>query len=132
MHSSTGIDGSAAAVAPAGGAPRCGVAIGDQVLDAEGGPVGLVADVGGAVGAPAEGGWQQEVHGEQQGAARGRRTAMRWPPSTTWLAVLPPGLATGLGGGGHLHDDTPYTVTGVLKPCGCVLDRLVLTATESV
>jgi putative ABC transport system permease protein len=26
----------------------------------------------------------------------------------------------------------PYTVAGVLAPCGCVLDRLILTATESV
>jgi putative ABC transport system permease protein len=40
--------------------------------------------------------------------------------------------AHGLGGGGHLHEDTPYTVIGVLKPCGCVLDRLVLTDTASV
>jgi len=40
--------------------------------------------------------------------------------------------AHGLGGGGHLHEDTPYTVTGVLQPCGCVLDRLVLTDTASV
>ena len=38
----------------------------------------------------------------------------------------------GLGGGGHVHGDFPYVVTGVLAPCGCVLDRLVLTATESV
>lgn len=38
----------------------------------------------------------------------------------------------GLGGGGHIHGDFPYTVTGVLASCGCVLDRLVLTATESV
>lgn len=38
----------------------------------------------------------------------------------------------GLGGGGHAHGENPYTVTGVLAPCGCVLDRLVLTATESV
>ncbi|MCX7279738.1 MAG: FtsX-like permease family protein [Burkholderiales bacterium] len=38
----------------------------------------------------------------------------------------------GLGGGGHIHGDFPYLVTGVLAPCGCVLDRLVLTATESV
>nr|WP_315242412.1 FtsX-like permease family protein [uncultured Albidiferax sp.] len=38
----------------------------------------------------------------------------------------------GLGGTGHVHGDFPYTVTGVLAPCGCVLDRLVLTATESV
>ncbi|WP_066268558.1 FtsX-like permease family protein [Hydrogenophaga palleronii] len=40
--------------------------------------------------------------------------------------------AHGLGVGGAAHGDTPYTVTGVLNPCGCVLDRLVLTATESV
>ncbi len=38
----------------------------------------------------------------------------------------------GLGGGGHAHGDTPYAVTGVLAPCGCVLDRLILTSTESV
>ena len=38
----------------------------------------------------------------------------------------------GLGGGGHAHGDHPYTVTGVLAPCGCVLDRLILTGTESV
>jgi putative ABC transport system permease protein len=30
------------------------------------------------------------------------------------------------------HDEALYRVTGVLAPCGCVLDRLVLTATESV
>jgi putative ABC transport system permease protein len=40
--------------------------------------------------------------------------------------------AHGLGAGGSAHGETPYQVTGVLKPCGCVLDRLVLTATESV
>ena len=38
----------------------------------------------------------------------------------------------GLGAEGHPHGDTPYQVTGVLAPCGCVLDRLILTATESV
>lgn len=40
--------------------------------------------------------------------------------------------AHGLGGGGHLHTDAPYTVTGILRPCACVLDRLVLTDTASV
>jgi putative ABC transport system permease protein len=40
--------------------------------------------------------------------------------------------AHGLGAGGNAHGETPYTVTGVLAPCRCVLDRLVLTATESV
>jgi len=38
----------------------------------------------------------------------------------------------GLGRDGHAHGDTPYTVVGVLARCGCVLDRLVLTALESV
>ena len=38
----------------------------------------------------------------------------------------------GLGAGGHEHGNDPYRVTGVLTPCGCVLDRLILTATESV
>ncbi len=40
--------------------------------------------------------------------------------------------AHGLGHGGASHGDTPYTVAGVLAPCGCVLDRLILTSTESV
>ena len=40
--------------------------------------------------------------------------------------------AHGLGTGGALHAGAFYLVTGVLAPCGCVLDRLVLTATESV
>lgn len=40
--------------------------------------------------------------------------------------------AHGLGGGGPAHGDAPYTVTGVLAPCACVLDRLVLTDTASV
>lgn len=38
----------------------------------------------------------------------------------------------GLGAGGHLHGAHPYRITGVLARCGCVLDRLILTATESV
>lgn len=40
--------------------------------------------------------------------------------------------AHGLGGGGHEHADLPYTVVGLLAPCACVLDRLVLTDTASV
>ena len=38
----------------------------------------------------------------------------------------------GLGGGGHLHGDSLYTVVGILAPNGGVLDRLVLTDTKSV
>lgn len=32
----------------------------------------------------------------------------------------------------HLHEESPYEVVGVLAPTGTVLDRLVLTAVESV
>ena len=38
----------------------------------------------------------------------------------------------GLGGTGHAHGDNPYVVSGVLAASGSVLDRLILTATESV
>ena len=38
----------------------------------------------------------------------------------------------GLGGGGEAHEQAPYQVSGVLAPCNCVADRLVLTALESV
>ena len=38
----------------------------------------------------------------------------------------------GLGATGHLHGDTPYTVVGIYGRTGTVLDRLVLTSTESV
>lgn len=34
--------------------------------------------------------------------------------------------------GGDSHASTPYRVSGVLAPCGCVADRLVLTSLESV
>lgn len=38
----------------------------------------------------------------------------------------------GLGGGGHVHNDSAYTVVGILAPTGSVLDRLILTDTASV
>ena len=38
----------------------------------------------------------------------------------------------GLTPGGEVHDFAPYTVTGILKPTGTVLDRLVLTPVDSV
>lgn len=38
----------------------------------------------------------------------------------------------GLGGGGHVHGDSAYTVVGILAPSGSVLDRLILTDTASV
>lgn len=40
------------------------------------------------------------------------------------------GLADG--GAAATHAAHPYVVSGVLAPCACVLDRLLLTATESV
>lgn len=40
--------------------------------------------------------------------------------------------AHGLGDGGDAHEGADYVVTGVLAPSGTVLDRLVLTAVESV
>ncbi|MEY4882770.1 MAG: hypothetical protein RIS34_624 [Pseudomonadota bacterium] len=53
--------------------------------------------------------------------------------SNTGLAVGNSFIGShGLGGKGHEHGDNPYRVTGVLVRCGCVLDRLVLTPTESV
>jgi putative ABC transport system permease protein len=38
----------------------------------------------------------------------------------------------GMGAGGHLHGDNPYTVVGILQPTGTVLDRLIVTDTASV
>lgn len=38
----------------------------------------------------------------------------------------------GLGGDGEPHGESPYTVVGVLAPTGSVIDRLILTSTESV
>lgn len=38
----------------------------------------------------------------------------------------------GLSEGGDEHADAPYTVVGILKPTGTVLDRLILTPVESV
>lgn len=38
----------------------------------------------------------------------------------------------GLGAGGHLHGDKPYTVVGILQPSGAVIDRLIVTDTSSV
>jgi len=40
--------------------------------------------------------------------------------------------AHGLGAGGELHKEFPYTLTGILAPTGSALDRLILTDLESV
>lgn len=38
----------------------------------------------------------------------------------------------GIGGQGAAHGESPYQVTGILKPTGSAIDRLVLTSIESV
>jgi putative ABC transport system permease protein len=38
----------------------------------------------------------------------------------------------GLAGGGSAHGEHAYRISGVLAPCGCVADRLILTSSESV
>ncbi len=38
----------------------------------------------------------------------------------------------GIAGGGEVHDAALYQVVGTMAPCDCVLDRLILTDTESV
>ncbi len=40
--------------------------------------------------------------------------------------------AHGLSDGGHNHDEEHYNITGVMKPTGTVLDRLILTPLDSV
>ena len=40
--------------------------------------------------------------------------------------------AHGLSGSDDLHSDFPYTIVGILRPTGTVIDRLVLTPVESV
>lgn len=40
--------------------------------------------------------------------------------------------AHGLTGNAHEHADAQYQVSGILQPCSCVLDRLIVTSTESV
>jgi len=37
----------------------------------------------------------------------------------------------GLGAGGHVHAEDPYTVVGILQPTGTVIDRLIVTDTAS-
>ncbi len=40
--------------------------------------------------------------------------------------------AHGLIGNGHVHEEKKYHVTGIMKPTGTVLDRLILTSLDSV
>ena len=70
---------------------------------------------GGIWGAP-----MQAVLGAQVAAQTGLKVGDRFAGSH------------GLAGGGDSHGQTPYVVSGVLAPGGSVLDRLVLTALDSV
>ncbi|HVY33484.1 MAG TPA: ABC transporter permease [Caulobacteraceae bacterium] len=83
-------------------------------------------------------------YGELYGAelAQGRW----WPANTPMETVIGSEVARkfhmhlgqvfagwhGLTMGGELHADTPYTVVGILKPTGAIIDRLVLTDISSV
>jgi len=58
------------------------------------------------------------------GASVARRLGMR--PGQVFIG------AHGLSGSADLHRHTPYTVVGVLKPTGAVIDRLVITDVASV
>jgi len=42
------------------------------------------------------------------------------------------GLTHGTAVGGHIHDKYKYRVTGILKPTGIVIDRLILTNVDTV
>jgi len=88
--------------------------------------VGTTADYVAHYGAQAAAGrlWQaplEAVLGAQVAQATGLQPGQSFAGSH--------GLGEGADGG---HADHPYRVVGVLAPCGCVLDRLILTATESV
>ncbi len=72
----------------------------------------------------AQGAWWQAPMQAVLGAEAARRTGLA-------VGAVFVG-AHGLGTGGAVHEQTPYAVSGVMAPCACVLDRLVLTATESV
>jgi putative ABC transport system permease protein len=62
----------------------------------------------------------QAVFGAQAAARTGATLGMQFAGSH------------GLARGGEEHKDAPFTVVGILKPTGTVLDRLVLTPVESV
>lgn len=69
--------------------------------------------------------WQQPMEvvlGSQAAQATGLQPGQRFAGAH--------GLTDSSGAPGHVAH--PYQVSGVLAPCACVLDRLLLTATESV
>lgn len=72
----------------------------------------------------AQGAWWQAPMEAVLGAQAARSTGLA--PGSLFSG------AHGLGAGGAEHGDEPYRVSGVLALCGCVLDRLVLTSSESV
>jgi putative ABC transport system permease protein len=49
-----------------------------------------------------------------------------WPLGHTFVG------SHGLGAGGPVHEENPYTVVGILAPSGTVLDRLIVTDLASV
>lgn len=79
-----------------------------------------------------------DAHSAALAQGRGWRAPMEAVLGDAVAGELAAGLGAqltgthGLGADGEAHAATPYTVVGRLRPCGCVLDRLVLTSLESV
>ena len=87
--------------------------------------VGTSPEYGAIYGATlARGGWWTGPMGAVIGSEAERRLGYRIGQSFVGDHGLSPG--------GETHRDSPYVVTGVLKPTGTVVDRVVLTDTASV
>ena len=87
--------------------------------------VGTSPEYGAIYGATlAQGGWWRGPMGAVIGSEAERRLSYRVGQSFVGDHGLSPG--------GETHKDSPYVVTGVLKPTGTVVDRVVLTDTASV
>ncbi len=71
--------------------------------------------------------WESDME-----AVLGARMAERAGLETGDRFVGVHGITAADDGAGEVHDDRPYTITGVLAPTGTVLDRLVLVSVESV
>ncbi|HVZ46641.1 MAG TPA: ABC transporter permease [Ramlibacter sp.] len=67
--------------------------------------------------------WRRSMHAVI-GAEVAKATGMQ--PGAKFSAVH------GFSATGDTHDEAPFEVMGVLAPCNCVLDRLILTTVESV
>ncbi|CAM4007151.1 ABC transporter permease [Paracidovorax anthurii] len=93
---------------------------------------GMQIDAGRLWDKPMEAVLGATVAGAMERAARGPEGGGMPAPGPVGLLGRSFVGTHGLAPGGHAHGDHPYSVVGTLRPCGCVIDRLVLTSTESV